>query len=376
MDNLEIVIIGAGVWGSAAAAQLSRRGHSVLALDRWTPPHANGSHSGKTRLARQSMHEGVGYVPLSERTFQMWAELEAEYDTTILQREGALLIDRADGPLNARSRESLDAGGWDYEIWTPEQTMAKHPAVRVGEDEIAIWEPGARVLLVDPALKALHEDARRHGTTFALGEQALSWSTDGDGVVVKTDKRTVRADRLLITAGVYGPDLIGLDLPLQVERQILLTWEAGTELADCPMLYWIDPRLGPASGAYGCPEPGGQYKFALHHEGVVGHPDALDKEARDADIKAMQDVLARRVPGLSRAPLSATTCMYTNTPDVGWVFDTHPAGEQVVYATGDSGRSFRYAPAIGEGLADLVERQARPDLEFLSAGRFGASTAK
>ncbi|MEV6108052.1 N-methyl-L-tryptophan oxidase [Streptomyces sp. NPDC051940] len=372
MDDLEILIIGAGVWGSAAAARLARRGHDVLALDRWAPPHAHGSHSGRTRLARQSMHEGADYVPLSEQTFAMWGELEAEYGVEILRRDGALLIDRADGPLNGASRASLDLGGWDYEIWSPERTMAAYPALHVAEDEVAIWEPGARLLFVEPALAALQEDARRHGARFALGEAALSWSVDGDGVQVKTDKRTIRADRLLITAGVYGPDLIGLDLPLQVERQILVTWDAGPELTGAPLLYWIDPRLGPDSGAYGCPEPGGGFKFALHHEGVVGHPDSLDKEVREADLQAVRDVLARRIPGLTRAPLSATTCMYTNTPDVGWVFDRHPAGDQVVYATGDSGRSFRYAPAIGEGLADLVEGRPRPDLAFLGADRFGA----
>ncbi|MGZ2362419.1 FAD-dependent oxidoreductase, partial [Streptomyces sp. 372A] len=124
MEDLDIVIIGAGVWGSSAAAQLARRGHSVLALDRWTPPHANGSHSGKTRLARQSMHEGNGYVPMSRRTFQLWAELESEYGVQILRQDGALLVDRPDGMLNGLSRKSLDLGGWDYEVWSPEKAMA------------------------------------------------------------------------------------------------------------------------------------------------------------------------------------------------------------------------------------------------------------
>ncbi|WP_432181767.1 N-methyl-L-tryptophan oxidase [Streptomyces sp. NBC_00063] len=375
MEQTEIVIIGAGVWGSATAAQLARRGHDVLALDRWTPPHPNGSHSGRTRLARQSMHEGSGYVPLSERTFQLWAELEAEYGAEILRREGALIIDRPDGPLYAASRDSLDLGGWDYEMWTPQKAMAAHPALHVADDEMVIYEPGARLLLVEPALRVLHEDARRHGVRFVLGEQALSWEFDGAGVVVRTDARTVRADRLLITAGVYGPDLIGVDLPLQVERQILVTWEAGPELAGAPLLYWGDAELGPTSGGYGCPEPGGHYKFAIHHEGTVGHPDDLDKTVGEADLKAMRDLLARRLPGLTRAHLEAKTCMYTNTPDEGWIFDRHPGGDQVVYATGDSGRSFRYAPAIGECLADLVEGEARADLDFLRPARFRQSPA-
>ncbi|MFF3885517.1 N-methyl-L-tryptophan oxidase [Streptomyces sp. NPDC001914] len=370
MEDLDIVIIGAGVWGSSAAAQLARRGHSVLALDRWTPPHANGSHSGRTRLARQSMHEGAGYVPLSSRAFEVWAEYEAEYGVQILRRDGALLVDKADGMLNGPSLESLVLGGWEHEVLTPGQAMARFPALQVADDETALWEPGGRVLLVDPALEVLHKDAARHGATFALGERALSWRVDGEGVTVTTDRRTLRAGRLLITAGVYGPDLIGLDVPLQVERQILVTWEAGPELDGYPMLLWTDAEFGPRSGAYGCPEPGGHYKFALHHEGVVGHPDDLDRTVHEADLKAMTDVLARRLPGLTRAPTAATTCMYTNTPDHGWVFDRHPAGDQVVYATGDSGRSFRYAPAIGEGLADLVEGKDRPDLAFLRPDRF------
>ncbi|MGZ2362423.1 FAD-dependent oxidoreductase, partial [Streptomyces sp. 372A] len=271
---------------------------------------------------------------------------------------------------------SLDLGGWDYEVWSPEKAMAAYPTLHVAEDEIAIWEPGAKVLLVDPALETLHKDATRHGAEFALGEQALSWEVDGEGVSVRTDRRTVRAARLLITAGVYGLDLIGLDLPLQVERQILVSWESGPELSGYPMLYWTDKQFGPASGAYGCPEPGGHFKFALHHEGVVGHPDELDKTVHEADLRAMREVLERRLPALNRTPLTATTCMYTNTPDHGWIFDRHPAGDQVVYATGDSGRSFRYAPAIGEALADLVEGNDRQDLDFLRPGRFGVTAGQ
>ena len=369
MERTGVVIVGAGTWGPAAARVLAARGHQVLALDRHRPPHPWGSHSGRTRLARRASHEGVAYAPLSNRAHELWEQLEREHGQQLRQVVGGLVVDRADGPLLTRTLDSLRAGGWEHEVLSRQQTQQRFPAVVVGQDERAVWEPGAVVLDVPACLDALVGSAERAGATFGWDEAVLSWQTSDHGVVVTTTRRTLTADHLLLTSGVHSPELLGLDLPLQVERQVLMSFRTAVA-SQLPALFWTDPTLGPMSGAYGCPEPEGSYKIALHHEGLVGPPDELPRAVLDGDVRALRAVLARRVPDLDSEPVTAQTCLYTNTPDEHWLLDQHPTSPRVTYGTGCSGRSFRFAPAIGEALADLVDGVSRPDLDFLRAARF------
>ena len=75
-NNFETIVIGLGAMGSAALYQLSQRGNKILGIDRFTPPHRQGSTHGETRITRQAIGEGEEYVPLSLRSYEIWDELE------------------------------------------------------------------------------------------------------------------------------------------------------------------------------------------------------------------------------------------------------------------------------------------------------------
>lgn len=108
----------------------------------------------------------------------------------------------------------------------------------------------------------------------------------------------------------------------------------------------------------------------MHHAGQVGPVDTLPSEVSDADLRQVTEVVARRVPELAEV-VDAKVCTYTNTPDHHWILDHHPADRRVVIGSGDSGRGFRFAPAIGELLADLVCDTASVPA-FLRADRFAS----
>src|SRR5215469_18433848 len=80
----DIIIIGLGAMGSAAAYQLARTGAKVLGLDRFEPPHQLGSSHGLTRIIREAYFEHPLYVPLVQRSYELWKELEKEAGRQLL----------------------------------------------------------------------------------------------------------------------------------------------------------------------------------------------------------------------------------------------------------------------------------------------------
>ena len=78
MEAYDVIVVGLGAMGSAAAYHLSRRGRRVLGLDRFTPPHTFGSSHGQTRIIRAAYFEHPLYVPLVQRAYAAWEELERQ----------------------------------------------------------------------------------------------------------------------------------------------------------------------------------------------------------------------------------------------------------------------------------------------------------
>lgn len=69
----DVVVVGLGAMGSAAAFHLARQGRKVLGLDRFKPPHSFGSSHGQTRIIREAYFEHPLYVPLVQRAYQLFA---------------------------------------------------------------------------------------------------------------------------------------------------------------------------------------------------------------------------------------------------------------------------------------------------------------
>src|SRR5919198_234152 len=72
----DVIVIGLGGMGSAAAFELARRGAKVLGLEQFALGHDRGSSHGHTRIIRKAYYEHPDYVPLVCRAYQGWYDLE------------------------------------------------------------------------------------------------------------------------------------------------------------------------------------------------------------------------------------------------------------------------------------------------------------
>src|SRR5256712_12066504 len=114
--SVDVVVVGLGAMGAAAARALSRRGLRVLGLDRFAPPHALGSSHGDSRIIREAYFEHPSYVPLVQRAYLLWEELERDSGESLLTRTGGLMIGPRDGVLVAGALRSAHAHALSHEV--------------------------------------------------------------------------------------------------------------------------------------------------------------------------------------------------------------------------------------------------------------------
>ena len=379
----DVIVIGLGGMGSAAAYRLAQRGRRVLGLDRHAPVHNQGSSHGGSRITRQAYFEDPAYVPLLLRAHELWAGVEADSGRKIMHTTGGLMVGRPDSRTVAGSLASARRWGLSHELLDAAEIRRRFPTMRPDPDDIALYEARAGLVVPEASVAAHLLLATRAGAELHYEEPVTRWETDGrDRVRVFTGNAVYTAAQLVICPGAWAPELLAdLGVPFTVERQVQ---------------YWFAPRGGvtpflpdrhpifiwEAGGGrqfYGFPahnEPEDGVKVAFFRGGATCTPRTIDRVVHPAEIDEMAEFAGRHVPDIPGTFLRAATCMYTNTPDEHFVIARHPEHAQVVVACGFSGHGFKFVPVVGEILADLVaEGTTRHPIELFNPRRFVTSAA-
>ena len=374
MADFDVAIVGLGAAGSATAWQLARRGARVVGLDRFTPPHAFGSSHGYGRIIREAYAEGPAYVPLVQRAFTLWDELEAESGTSLRIVTGGLTIGGPGSALVAGARESARRYRIPISEFDGRETTRRFPGLSVPAGFEAVWEPRAGVVFPERGVQAMLSQATRHGAELLYDTQVTGWRRDGGVIKVATASRDISADRVLLSAGAWTSELAPpLDVPLTVERavQFWFTPPAGSVAFGPDRLPVFVIETESEGVLYGLPDHGHGVKVAHHHGGEVTSADSVRRTIADDERQAIRDVARRWLPALGGEIAEATVCLYTNTPDQHFLIDRHPADEAVLVASPCSGHGFKFAPATGELLADLLlDQPIRVDAAPFRAARF------
>ena len=381
MNNFyEVIVIGLGAMGSAAAFHLAANGRAVLGLDRFQPPHQLGSSHGLTRIIREAYFEHPSYVPLVQRAYELWGDLERKSGRKIFLQTGGLMIGPPEGVLVTGALRSAEEHNLPHEILSAAEVRARFPVFEPTPEMAGVWEPRAGILFPELAIQSHLELAVKNGATLRFNEPVLRWEAQGDGVRVTTAVGSYRAGRLLIAAGAWASSLLpDLALPLTVERQVLFWFDplnGGRHEPElfrpkrCPIQIW---EYAPNRFFYAFPDLGGGVKAAIHHEGEAAEPEKLRREVALEETVAMRAILERFLPAAAGPLKSTVVCMYTNTPDEHFIIDFHPAHRQVLIASPCSGHGFKFSSAIGEIAARLLTEQAAgPELDLFRISRFKA----
>jgi monomeric sarcosine oxidase len=373
LASYDLIILGAGGVGSAAAYHAARRGLSVLAIDQFPPAHSLGSSHGKTRIIRLAYFEHPDYVPLLRRAYKLWEELEQAAEQRLYFETGIVEVGPADGVVVPGVLASAAQHNLVVEAWSGTELTRRYPGFRAPDDYQAVFEQRAGVLCVEPCVLAHTCLAERHGAQFVRGESVVSWQAAGESVTVRTEKESYHAARLVVAAGAWSSRMLcDLNLPLVVRRKASFwfpTDGASYRVSSgCPAFYFELP-WGHFYGLPALDEQG--LKLAEHSGGQeVVDPTGVDREINPDDRARIERFRQEHLPDCRSPHARHSTCLYTLSPDGNFFVDRHPQHPQLALAAGLSGHGFKFTPVLGEALVDLaVDGKSELPIGFLSIDR-------
>jgi len=328
---MNVGVVGAGVNGLAAARVLAQRGNDVTVYEQFAIGHTHGSSHGTSRIFRLSYPE-QSWIELAQRAYELWLELEAETGTRVLVLDG--LVDAE--PSTSKRLAALDECGLAYEVLTPSEVKARFGFVYDDFDQL-VFTPVAGIVLADEAIQALAASARAAGAEIHERHRV-------------EDLESLPHDVVVVAAGGWAPQLLaraGVELDAQPTRQTVAYF---ARRADGPFPSVIDWPSDGSFQLYALGAPGVGVKAGLHHSGGPTDPE----QEGEPDLQRVAEVASlveRRFPQVDPTPLRAETCIYTTTSDERFVCERNG---RLVIGSACSGHGFKFAPAVGEQLANLV----------------------
>ena len=386
--RLDVIVVGLGAMGSAALYQLSKRGVSVLGIDRFRPPHDRGSSHGETRITRQAVGEGPAYVPFALRSHEVWDELERLTGERVLHRVGCLIMSIAGGSHDLhgvanfveQTARNAEAFGIEHRMLDNEQLRSAYPRFDVRHGERGVLEPNGGYVNPERSIALQLQLAAENGAAIRVGEDVHAIDGSGDPTV-RTDTGVFSAKKVIVTAGPWVDRFLPQGAPpLRAMRQVLYWFDIDSgydELRDLPTFIWIYGEGGD-DYMYGFPArdgPGGGMKLATEQFSLVSDADRVDRHVRPEEATAFfERHVDGRIRGLSRRSVRSVACLYTVSDDRDFVIDTHPHSKNVIVASPCSGHGFKHSAAIGEALCQLaLDGRSELDIGAFSLSRFSGA---
>lgn len=366
----DVVVIGAGVFGTWTAWKLHKAGRRVAVVEAVGPAHSGASSGGESRVIRCGYGDKEIYAEWAWRSIAEWQALSARSGLPIFHPMGVLWLHGKSNELVEQSARVLSRKDIPFSLLAAPELRRRFPVMRVADDEGGFLEPAAGALMARRAVQSLAAELKASGVTYVEGSIAPIREQQGErgalpAVTMETGER-LEAGQFVFACGPWldrvCPDAMAKRLFVTRQEVFFFSVGAGAT-GDLPV--WADLPF------YGFPSLEGRgFKVANDTHGPAIDPDAADRRASVAGEGAAREFLARRFPSLARAPLSETrVCQYENSSDGHFVIDRHPGLDNVWIVGCGSGHGFKHGPAVGAHVAELVSGTAKPRAPFLLASK-------
>ena len=301
------------------------------------------------------------YVELGQEAFRLWDKLQAESGESLLLRTGGMNVGVPHADAMEEVARTLDTLGVPYERLDHDDLRRRYPQYSFPDGSIGIYQEDYGILAASRCVAALAARARAEGAELHDEETVLEIVPDGEGVKVRTTRGSHRARRVILTAGSWLRPLLaplGIDLPLTVLQEQLAFFQVRDPAAHTPDRLPLLMHRFPGTTSLGSVFP------IYGHEGVkvmldrigsaVVDPGNPDRSIDPLRLERLRVYATELMPGITGEILETTSCRYTMTPDEDFIIDFHPEHRQIVFASPCSSHGFKFAPVIGQMLADLA----------------------
>lgn len=371
---VDVIVIGAGVFGAWTAWHLRERGHRVLLVDGRGPAHTQASSGGETRILRCGYGADSLYTEWACRALTYWRDLSARSPQPLVIETGVLFCAAAGDRHTTESMVAFDRLGIAYERLTSADLARRYPQFDATGLELAVLECRAAAVMARRAVQTVVDEfVARGGEYRQLHVTGAPLATDG-GVVVATTEGPLRAGATVCACGPWLPRL----MPDLLRDRIFPTRQDVFFFGTPPGDHRYDAAHFPAwidfdAGIYGIPDIDHRgFKLAIDDHGPICDPETLDRIVAPESVERVRAFLGRRFPTLARAPIVETrVCQYENTWNGDLLIDRHPEASNVWIVGGGSGHGFKHGPIVGEYVAErLASGEREPiDPRFALAGK-------
>lgn len=383
----DAIVVGLGAMGACALAELARRGKRALGVDRFSPPHDRGSSHGGSRVIRLSYFEHPDYCPLLRRAYEGFDRLGRDAGERLRIETGLVMGGVPGNAVSAGMLRSARIHDLEVEAMDGRELARRFPQFTVPADWEAVFEARGGFVRPEATIRAALSAAARDGARVERGCPVARWGADARGAWIECAAGRFEAEALVLASGAWMPELLGVRAPVLRPTRETILWidDAGDPgwQADAMPVWLFDRGAEPAvygvpavRTLLGCAEEVAGMKVGLHGRGPEVLPEQRAEPVDPGIVAETFDATAERVRAArGRAVLSATHCLYTMSADADFLLGLHPQFEppaRVAVACGFSGHGFKFAPVVGEALADLAVhgRTALP-IGFLAPGRAG-----
>jgi glycine/D-amino acid oxidase-like deaminating enzyme len=367
---LEVIIVGAGINGVTSAIELKKRGHKVLLIDPGPLPHPLAASTDISKAVRAAYGTDEDYTTLAERSIPIWRKWNQELGVELYHETGVLFLRRRrlePGDFEYESCKVLEKRGHKFERIGSAKLRERFPAFSAERFQDGFLDSDAGYVESGRVVAMLAERAKSCGVELRQGVKFVSLDEGNDRVkgVVLEDRHRISADAVVIAIGAWTPYLLPFTKKFfrATGHPVFHLKPRDPELFSPERFPFFGADIS-TTGYYGFPLNRGVVKIANHGPGREMSPDSPDRAATPAQEKDLREFLSGAIPALADAPIVHTrVCMYCDTHDGHFWIAPDPERPGLVIATGDCGHGFKFAPVLGEIIADAVENKPNPILQ-------------
>ena len=371
MKKPRAIVVGAGINGVVAAIELRKRGHQVVLVDPGPLPHPLAASTDVSKAVRAAYGADEDYTALAEQSREIWRQWNVEFGVELYHEIGFLFMRQRSmqpGDFEYESFKVLERRGHRIERISSKQLLERFPAWNGERYPDGFLDLEAGYAESGRVVATLIRRAKSLGVEFHQTTKFRDLDETGGrvkGILLENGEK-IAADTVVMAVGAWTPYALPFTrnffrasgqpvFHLKPEKPELFT----------PERFPIFGADISTTGYYGFPlNRDGVVKIANHGCGREMSPDSPERAVTKEEENKMRQFLSDSFPGLADAPIVFTRiCLYCDTHDGNFWIAPDPERPELIIAAGDCGHGFKFAPVLGEIIADAVEGKSNPLLE-------------